>query len=78
MTQLELTVARTLARCGGTAGALKLTHYVGDVREVFAGHALSELRVLTGRDFGRNIGEWQSWLGEHGLEPAPYKQNHRL
>jgi len=70
---LELVIARTLARCGGITGALVLADYLDDVRKVLSDHAYTELKEITGVDFGMCSGSWKFYLKENRkLIPRPY------
>jgi hypothetical protein len=77
MAQLELCIARALARCGGRAGALRLADYVEDVRFVFADHARSELEAVTGRRLGFDAKAWRAWIGENAWAPVPVTETLR-
>ncbi|RJP20960.1 MAG: FAD-dependent oxidoreductase [Candidatus Omnitrophota bacterium] len=56
---LELVIATTLARCGGSNGLSTLAEYVEDVRSVLSDHAYNELKQITGWDCGRNTRMWK-------------------
>ncbi len=75
---LEVAVARTLARCGGKAGAIVLAAYLDDVRMVLSAHARDELQAIAGSDIGDDPFAWRDWLASHDITPLPYRQLERF
>lgn len=59
---LELVIGRALARLGDRDGFDVLVRYLTDARALLAEHAHSELRAITGEDFGKDSERWQEWL----------------
>lgn len=59
---LELVIGRALARLGDREGLDVLIRYLTDARALLAEHAHSELRAITGEDFGKDSERWQEWL----------------
>lgn len=74
---LEIIIARTLARCGGKKGAMVLADYTDDVQIIFSRHAYSELKDITGQDFGRTSAGWKEWItGQKDFPIKPYIAKH--
>lgn len=73
---LELAIARALARCGAAEGYRILAGYLDDARAILAGHALDELRELSGQATGRDAAAWTAWLDAPGrtLPPVPWRR----
>ena len=71
---MELCIARTLARCGGKEGYLRLAAYTEDIRETYASHAKRELEAITGlRTDGGSAG-WKAWIeGQKTLPCHPWE-----
>ncbi len=69
--ELEITIARTLARCGGREGALTLAAYLDDPRAVLADHAREELVAITGQSPANDRQAWEAWLHDHAWPPCP-------
>jgi hypothetical protein len=61
---LELVIGRSLARCGSLEGYAILINYLDDVRALLAEHAHSELKAITGEDFGKDGEAWHRWLAQ--------------
>jgi len=61
---LELFIAAALARCGGEKGYRILIEYLNDAHYNFKKFAQSELREISGKDFGYNAGAWLEFLGK--------------
>jgi hypothetical protein len=73
MAYLELVIGRAMARCGAREGYQVLIDYLKDARALLAEHAHSELRAITGQDFGKDAQRWHAWLTETDVwrEPHP-------
>jgi hypothetical protein len=71
---LEVVIGRALARCGSPDGFVILISYLNDVRALLAEHAHTELRSITGQDFGKDAAAWSQWLEEEAdaLQPRPW------
>ena len=70
---LELFMASSLARCGSKTGYNLLADYLEDIHYNFKQFALSELQVLTNRDFKYNSQAWNNHFD--GLTwPQPCKK----
>ncbi len=61
---LELGIAAGLARCGGKTGFHLLAAYLEDLHFNFKEFAVSELKELTGKDFGFTTKDWQNYLAK--------------
>ncbi len=72
MAYLELVVGRALARLGDREGFDVLIRFLTDARALLAEHAHSELRAITGEDFGKNPERWQAWLAESSKWRSPH------
>jgi hypothetical protein len=59
---LELMIARTLAKTGSKKGLSVLIEYLDDVQTVLSDHAYSELKRITGKDFGKSSEAWTRGL----------------
>jgi len=55
-------IARALARCGDREGYEVLVRYLSDARALLSEHAHTELRSITGQDFGKDGNRWREWL----------------
>jgi hypothetical protein len=73
---LDLSIARALARCGSKKGYTLLISYLEDYRSLLAEQAHTELKNITGKDYQKNINNWQSYLQtiEHDLQPKPVEE----
>jgi ribulose 1,5-bisphosphate synthetase/thiazole synthase len=69
---LELVIARALARCGDKEGYAVLISYLNDARALLAEHAHSELKAITGQDFGKDAQGWHAWLSATELWRVPH------
>jgi hypothetical protein len=56
---LEISIAATLARCGGKTGYNLLADYLEDIHYSFKTFAASELRELTQKDYGYDATAWK-------------------
>jgi hypothetical protein len=72
---LEVVIGRALARCGSPDGYVILITYLNDARALLAEHAHSELKSMTGRDFGKDASAWSQWLEDAAdtLQPRPWQ-----
>src|SRR5699024_1388767 len=70
---LELSIARSLARCGSKTGYEVLISYLEDIRSLLSEQAHTELKAITGRDFQKDTVAWRTYLGKHRLilQPCP-------
>jgi hypothetical protein len=70
---LELVLGRALARCGAVEGYLVLVAYLTDNRALLAEHAHTELKAITGEDYGKDASAWSQWieLNADSLVPRP-------
>jgi hypothetical protein len=67
---LELFLAAALARCGGKQGYELLADYVLDIHHRFKAFAVSELRIITGKEFNYDAAAWEDLV--HSLDyPRP-------
>lgn len=60
--ELEMYIAAALARCGSKSGYYLLKEYIKDIHFNFKQFAVSELKELTGKDFGYNIKAWEEYI----------------
>ncbi len=70
---LDLGIARALASCGSKRGCTILVQYLDDARSLLAEQAHSELKRVTGKDFGKNQEDWLAYLASinEDIQPAP-------
>ncbi|MCC5928755.1 MAG: FAD-dependent oxidoreductase [Cyclobacteriaceae bacterium] len=61
---LELFIGSTLARCGSGTGYELLVEYLEDVNYPLKQFAVSELKKLTGKDFGYSVSDWKKHIGK--------------
>ena len=59
---LELSIAAALARCGSKTGYNLLAEYLKDIHFNFKHFALSELKLLTKKDFGFDSKLWGNYI----------------
>ncbi len=59
---LELYIAAALARCGSKKGYELLTEYLEDIHYNFIDYAASELKELTGKDYGYDAEAWKKYI----------------
>jgi flavin-dependent dehydrogenase len=73
---LELNLGRALTLSGSTDGVNILIGYIDDIRGIMAEFAHITLVKSTGKDFGKNKPEWQSWIQSVGSSflPIPVKE----
>ncbi len=73
---LEIVIARALARCGSPEGFVVLINYLNDSRALLAEHAHTELKSITGEQYGKSVADWSEWLESRGdqLVPVPWTQ----
>jgi len=73
---LELSIGRSLARCGSKQGFETLINYLDDVRSLLSKQAYTELTKISGVNLLKDKQKWLDWLGknEHKLTPCPYKE----
>lgn len=70
---LELSIAAAMARCGSKVGLQLLSDYLGDAHHRFKVFAASELRDITGKDFGYDGTAWRKHLAKLSY-PRPVKK----
>ncbi len=61
---IELTVARTLARCGGIEGVNRLIDFLDDIHYILSKNAYDELVEICGVDFGFDSARWRDWANK--------------
>ncbi len=59
---LEVSIASAMARCGGKAGYDLLTSYLEDTHYTFKTFAASELKAVSGKDFGYDSAGWKKHI----------------
>lgn len=62
LTYLRLCIARALARCGSEKGVTYLLDFLDEARAAFATNARDELMAITGKEFGYERDQWETWL----------------
>ncbi|MEK7407351.1 MAG: FAD-dependent oxidoreductase [Acidobacteriota bacterium] len=69
----ELAIGKALSRSGSAKGYTIVIGYLEDNRVMLAEQAHSHLIRMTGRDCGKDIGAWNSWLeqAKGALRPQP-------
>ncbi|MBQ4109948.1 MAG: FAD-dependent oxidoreductase [Clostridia bacterium] len=75
---IELTLIRTLARCGSPCGMKMLADYLSDIHFILAKNAHDELFAISGKDFGYDPDKWNKWiLAEYSpkFTPCAYENN---
>lgn len=70
---LEVALARALARCGSKTGIMVLIDYLEDSQWILANHVYSELKDISGEDFGHDPVRWKEWMSNcKYIEPKPF------
>ena len=70
---LEVSIAAAMARCGSKAGYNLLTEYLNDTHYSFRTFAASELKDVSGKDYGYDAEAWKKFADKLSY-PRPGKK----